>query len=270
MAIGGRVRSMPLLSRSQIDQLGRRLRGSDPTVEDLKLLERVRSLYEDPLTEVIGVLVDLGLEPGSRPKTTGTTIEKLRRMPDLRLSEMQDLAGARVVAEMTRGEQDLLVEQIRGRFDASKVKDRRADPSFGYRAVHIIVKVQGRPVEIQVRTRLQDLWAQIVERLADQWGRGIRYGEPPSEPTRRVREMTRREFVDRVMQLAAEVDVVERVVQLRVEYDRLGEELQRRGEMLSDPEEMATVYARFDERERRLRVLLERLHNATAPRTLGP
>src|SRR6266704_6693920 len=122
MAIGGRVRSMPLLSRSQIDQLGRRLRGSDPTVEDLELLERVRSLYEDPLTEVIGVLVDLGLEPGSRPKTTGTTIEKLRRMPDLRLSEMQDLAGARVVAEMTRGEQDLLVEQIRGRFDASKVK----------------------------------------------------------------------------------------------------------------------------------------------------
>jgi len=64
----------------------------------------VRSLYEDPLTEVIGVLVDLGLEPGSRPKTTGTTIEKLRRMLDLRLSEMQDLAGARVVAEMTRGE----------------------------------------------------------------------------------------------------------------------------------------------------------------------
>jgi hypothetical protein len=64
---------MPPLSRSQIDQLGRRLRDSDPTVEDLQLLEHVHGLYQEPLARVIGVLVDLGLEPGSRPKTTGTT-----------------------------------------------------------------------------------------------------------------------------------------------------------------------------------------------------
>jgi len=59
---------MPTLSRSEIGQLGRRLRDSAPTVEDLKLLDQVRSLYEEPLTEVIGVLVGLGLEPGSRSK----------------------------------------------------------------------------------------------------------------------------------------------------------------------------------------------------------
>lgn len=174
---------MPSLSRSQIDELGRRLRRSDPTVEDLGLLEQVRSLYEEPLTEVIGVLVDLGLEPGSRPKTTGTIIDKLRRMPHLELSRMQDIVGARIVAEMTRPEQDRLVEQIKGRFDSPKVKDRRAEPSFGYRAVHIVVKVRGRPVEIQVRTRLQDLWAQIVERLADQWvGASATASHPPSPP----------------------------------------------------------------------------------------
>ncbi len=259
------------LSRSRIDQLGRRLRGSDPTVEDLTLLEQVRSLYERPLTEVITVLLDLGLEPGSRPKTTGTIIDKLRRMPGLELSRMQDLVGARVVAEMTRGEQDRIVERIKARFVNAKVVDRRVRPSHGYRAVHIIVKVQGRPVEIQVRTRLQDLWAQIVERLADEWGRGIRYGEPPLEPTRRLGQMTRQGFVDRVMELAEEVDVVERVAQLRAEYDRLGEALQARGQALSNPEEeeMAAVTARFEERERRIRALLEGLHNATASRRLG-
>lgn len=150
------------------------------------------------------------------------------------------------------------------------MKDRRAEPSFGYRAVHVIVKVRGRPVEIQVRTRLQDLWAQIVERLADEWGRGIRYGEPPSDPTRRLREMTRQEFVDRVMQLAEEVDVVEQAAGLRMEYDHLSEELRRHGQTPADPEEMAAVYARFEERERRLRAFLERLHDVIAPRTLEP
>lgn len=62
--------------------------------------------------------------------------------------------------------------------------DRRANPSWGNRAVHVIATVNGKPVEIQVRTKLQDLWAQAMEKLADVWGRGIRYGEAPEEPER--------------------------------------------------------------------------------------
>jgi ppGpp synthetase/RelA/SpoT-type nucleotidyltranferase len=34
------------------------------------------------------------------------------------------------------------------------VIDRRINPSHGYRAVHIIAKVSGMPIEIQVRTSL--------------------------------------------------------------------------------------------------------------------
>ena len=37
-------------------------------------------------------------------------------------------------------------------------------------------------MEIQVRTRLQDAWAQISEKLGDIWGRGLRYGEGPDMP----------------------------------------------------------------------------------------
>ena len=106
-------------------------------------------MYAGALDEVTRVLADLGLEPGSRLKTVGTLVDKLRRIPEP-LSRIQDVAGARVVAEMTRGEQDRLVERITARFDDYRVKDRRAEPSFGYRAVHIIVRVQGRLVEIQV------------------------------------------------------------------------------------------------------------------------
>jgi ppGpp synthetase/RelA/SpoT-type nucleotidyltranferase len=43
----------------------------------------------------------------------------------------------------------------------------------------VIVRHDGLPVEIQVRTDLQDRWAQVFERLGDVWGRSIRYGGDP-------------------------------------------------------------------------------------------
>jgi len=56
-------------------------------------------------------------------------------------------------------------------------------------------------VEIQIRTGLQDMWAQITEKLADKWGRGIRYGEDPENPDAEVRAgrlaaRTRREVIE--------------------------------------------------------------------------
>jgi hypothetical protein len=48
-----------------------------------------------------------------------------------------------------------------------------------YRAVHLIVRGQGRSVEIQVRTTLQDVWANVVEATADSGG-DLKHGvEPP-------------------------------------------------------------------------------------------
>lgn len=40
----------------------------------------------------------------------------------------------------------------------------------------------GVRILVQIRTRLQHLWAETFERVADRWGRRIRYGEPPSPP----------------------------------------------------------------------------------------
>ena len=66
---------------------------------------------------------------------------------------MQDIAGCRVtVTDLTR--QDLVVDQLRKLFPESRVNDRRASPSNGYRAVHVIPSIDGRTVEIQVRTLL--------------------------------------------------------------------------------------------------------------------
>jgi ppGpp synthetase/RelA/SpoT-type nucleotidyltranferase len=122
---------------------------------------------------------------------------------------MQDIAGARVVLDISRSEQDDLVRSIVELFPSAKVVDRRAKPSHGYRAVHVIVSMDDRLVEVQVRTELQNQWAQLMERLADQWGRQIRYGAPLDDPLAKVGEVTRQRVIDLVMQVAEAINVRE-------------------------------------------------------------
>jgi ppGpp synthetase/RelA/SpoT-type nucleotidyltranferase len=62
-------------------------------------------------------------------------------------------------------------------FDNVQVVDRRNKSSHGYRAVHLIVKSTDKAVEIQVRTKLQHLWAELSEKLADTWGQSLKYGK---------------------------------------------------------------------------------------------
>ncbi len=80
--------------------------------------------------------------------------------------------------------QDMIVSRVVDTFPSTRVIDRRKNPKFGYRAVHIIVTLDERRIEIQVRTQLQDLWAQAMERLADEAGREIRYGVHPRHVAR--------------------------------------------------------------------------------------
>jgi ppGpp synthetase/RelA/SpoT-type nucleotidyltranferase len=114
----------------------------------------------------------------------------------MNLSQVQDIAGMRLVQAMTLEEQDQLVDRLLAIFPGAKIIDRRTRPSFGYRAVHVVPKVDGRHIEVRVRTALQDRWAQMVERMADHWGRGIRYGQEPDRPAARVSGYTRSAVVE--------------------------------------------------------------------------
>lgn len=217
---------MPELSRSQIDKLGRRLRRAGPnnvSDEDLNLLEQLLTAHGAVLSTVqLRLAAELGLPVTSRTKTTGTLVEKLQRSPTMALSRMQDIAGARLVAEMNRTEQDRLVARIVELFHGAEVKDRRAQPSYGYRAVHVIIEVDRRLVEIQVRTGLQDLWAQVMERLADRWGRGIRYGDPPDDPEVEVAAgFTRRDILELLMERSEIINRLEQVGARIVEAETL-------------------------------------------------
>jgi putative GTP pyrophosphokinase len=117
----------------------------------------------------------LELEPTGRPaKSTPSIIEKLQR-ESIRLSQIQDIAGCRVVVANVIV-QDLVVQALSGLFPDARVVDRRLNPSHGYRAVHVVVGADGRDIEVQVRTSLQHLWAEYSEKLSDLRDPALKYG----------------------------------------------------------------------------------------------
>ncbi|HEY4082973.1 MAG TPA: hypothetical protein VGM81_20000 [Burkholderiaceae bacterium] len=163
------------ISQSQLTKLGERLK-QELTPADLRLLDEYRRSFTDASDEVVGVIRSkLNIQATVRSaKSTQAIIEKLRRQ-SVRLGQIQDIAGCRIVVEAL-AHQDVAVNQLRDAFPGCHLDDRRVKPSHFYRAVHLIVKTQDRWVEIQVRTALQHLWASLSEKLADEFGNEIKYG----------------------------------------------------------------------------------------------
>ena len=209
------------MSKGELNRLGDRLVASvSPSEADLGLLARALATYQNTLELVKADLRGLGFSPSGRVKTTKTMIEKLQRTPGMDLSRVQDLAGARITVRGFKEQdkcRDEVAEFYRNRGHDCKVIDRRVDPRYGYRAVHLVPRVGQIQVEIQIRTELQDSWAQIFERLADRWGRGIRYGKDPENPEFRVRSgktsYSRRESVDSLMKLSDSIFELEDIRQ---------------------------------------------------------
>lgn len=110
-----------------------------------------------------------------RLKRRDTIVQKLERFPTMKLHRMQDLGGCRVILPKVADVYDL-VKQMRSsriRHEESNYKDYIAipNPNTGYRGYHLIYKYlsdrntdyNGLKVEIQIRTKLQHIWATAVE-----------------------------------------------------------------------------------------------------------
>jgi putative GTP pyrophosphokinase len=164
------------LSKTQIDKLGDRLRRADSTEADLRMLDEYRLSFGDVYEAVVGAIrSELRLKPTGRPaKSTSSITEKLLR-ESIRLSQIQDIAGCRIVVPGI-AEQDRVVEALRSLFDNVTIADRRSRPSNGYRAVHVIVSRGGKVIEIQVRTLMQHRWAEVSEKASDVVDPAIKYG----------------------------------------------------------------------------------------------
>jgi ppGpp synthetase/RelA/SpoT-type nucleotidyltranferase len=183
------VTSTPI-TISQLNKIGERLRKGVETENDLKSLDDFRLSFQPAYDQVFTELNNLHLNPvGRQAKTTPSIRAKLDR-EKTRLSRMQDIAGCRVVVD-TAPVQAKVVNDLRQRWPAAAMDDRRVKPSHGYRAVHLIVYVDDHPVEVQIRTSIQHHWASISEKLSDTIDPQIKYGGGPDQIVKSLSTMTK-------------------------------------------------------------------------------
>lgn len=97
-----------------------------------------------------------------------TILDKLVRHPHMELARMHDIGGCRCILS-TQEAVDHMVERIRSqrRWELrDKIWDYVAAPKDdGYRAKHLVAIKDDLLIEIQLRTRAQHRWAELVERF---------------------------------------------------------------------------------------------------------
>lgn len=189
-------------SKTRVDKAGRRLREDaiepvllDPEIatlleNDIAVLNAYRQTYAGPLLSVRMGLTSFRNTIGcpsalitQRTKRFDRIVLKLVRFPTVRLSQMQDVGGIRVVLSDLQDEENM-VERIllNWQDDVVRHDDYVADPQpSGYRGHHIVVKRAGRIVEVQVRTENQHTWAESVESSGRLIDRELKWGDGPGE-----------------------------------------------------------------------------------------
>lgn len=187
-----------MYSKSQIDKFGKWLIRPDG-LQDEKLLDAEIALDEwrqeflQPLTDVTLKCQELfqneipSIYIAQRLKRKPQILKKLGRAYPMRLSQMQDIGGCRIIVENNQQVDkalDLIQNKVKNRlFKVQRVTDYRADgrKESGYRAVHIIVNRSSYDIEIQLRTFSQHAWAEEIERTSIICKAQLKEGEGPLE-----------------------------------------------------------------------------------------
>ena len=196
----------------------------------LRELDEYRRSYHPAYDAVVRKIeAELQLKPTGRPaKSTIALIEKLRR-ESIRLTQVQDIAGCRLTVE-DAVEQDQIVNAVARVFEQVSIVDRRERPSYGYRAVHIIVNLDGKLIEVQVRTKLQHHWAELSEKFSDVIDPNIKYGGGPEKVRKLLRGCT-----EAIVELERkEIELAKLLDSLNIPPDQLSDELKQASAKLQE------------------------------------
>ena len=184
-----------IYSKNQIDIIGKEIAKNSldrKNNEHLKIVERWRAVHAHPMIKLAKELKRaIGTRKGvvfaQRLKRLDTIVNKLVRYPNMRLSSMQDLGGCRVIfsnLEEVYSFRDSILN-ISEDFLLNKEKDYIKNPNkdTGYRGIHLIYdfikdnNYDKISVELQLRTRLQHLWATAVESVGMFTNNGLKFNQ---------------------------------------------------------------------------------------------
>lgn len=193
---------VPLYSRSRVDASARVLLKEYITADRRRDAEVVvanwRSAHAFPLNTITMDLraktkrINAASPVVQRLKRTRSIMAKLETEGSMRLTQMQDIGGCRVVLD-SLGE----VEALRDAYSRSQAEhdfveeyDYIACPKLsGYRGVHLVFKYKSKSkpeyngllFEIQIRTELQHAWATAVETVGAVLGQALKASQGESE-----------------------------------------------------------------------------------------
>jgi ppGpp synthetase/RelA/SpoT-type nucleotidyltranferase len=186
-----------MASRSQIDKAGFVLSDIDREYDETALeldyvFEDYRKQHLEPLTRLTLELqswlqsYDRQYFVAQRLKRKPQILRKLRRL-SVRLTQLQDIGGCRIIVEKNSDVDDLV------RFIAIRITEsgfakivRSTDyrdlgrDDTGYRAYHIMLDLSGYKIELQLRSRIQHYWSESIERTSVIYG--FRLKEKEGDP----------------------------------------------------------------------------------------
>jgi ppGpp synthetase/RelA/SpoT-type nucleotidyltranferase len=192
----------PAYARETFNAAGNALIGNDTqglgVEQTLGIINNWRSSHAFPLNALHVTLrgrakkVDANVLTAQRLKRLSSIESKLRRFPEMKLTQMQDIGGCRAVVKDV-AEVDRLIAAYRTgiaknpkkRHAFLSEKDYISKPKAdGYRSHHLVYRYQSRArkhsaynglkVEIQVRTKLQHAWATAVEIISTFTGQALK------------------------------------------------------------------------------------------------
>ena len=111
-----------------------------------------------------------------RLKRKPQILKKLRRL-NVRLTQLQDIGGLRIIVDQN-SDVDKLIDYITDKLKqqtsivVKRVVDYREKgrDDSGYRAAHIVMERDGVFLELQIRSRIQHYWAELIERTSVIYG----------------------------------------------------------------------------------------------------
>jgi len=179
-------------SKSKIDSAGNILISNKSSAEEkdkaLELLDNWRAIHRYPLhifkkrLKMVSEKIDEDALSVQRLKRLPSMLNKLQRKyggnkPTMKLSQMQDIVGCRAIMPNVELAKKLYKKgYIQGDLKHKKVNEKNyiAHPKEdGYRSIHLIYRYKsnkegkqdynGLLVEVQIRSKLQHLWATAIE-----------------------------------------------------------------------------------------------------------
>lgn len=174
-------------SKSKIDQAGKTLASNnEEDIEKYLVAEEIfdsyRSAHLEPLMKTTSILQrwmessHKGYYIALRLKRKPQILRKLNRF-HVRLSQLQDIAGARIILDKNDDVDDVadyLFGSIKKQTELTLIDQTdyrgKGRPDSGYRAWHIILDNNGYKIELQLRSKIQHYWAETIERTSVVYG----------------------------------------------------------------------------------------------------